>query len=247
MALPNEILITKESSKNFLYVVLNGNNKVIKQDLNSGDTIWIADPGVAPYGLTMASGKLYVTNWAGRHPETNDKEVAGVPWGLARVDNSAGGATREGSVTVIDPTSGKIIKEIVVGLHPNEITSDKSGKFVYVTNSNSDNVSVINTAKDEVTETISVRLQPGINPFFGDSPNGLCLSPDGKLLYVANGMDNALAVIKLGKSATTRASKKGSTVTGFIPTGAYPSAVSILNSGYLYVCNLEAVRLPGWV
>ena len=188
----------------------------------------------------MASGKLYVTNWAGRHPETNDKEVAGVPWGLARVDNSAGGATREGSVTVIDPVSGKIIKEVVVGLHPNEITSDKSGKFVYVTNSNSDNVTVINTSKDEVTETISVRLQPGINPYFGDSPNGLCLSPDGKLLYVANGMDNALAVIKLGKSATNRASKKVSTVTGFIPTGAYPSAISILNSGYLYVCNLEA-------
>ena len=79
MALPNEILISKESSKDYLYVVLNGNNKVIKQDLISGDTIWVADPGVAPYGLTLASGKLYVTNWAGRHPETGDKEVAGVP------------------------------------------------------------------------------------------------------------------------------------------------------------------------
>ncbi len=240
VALPNEILITRESSKNFLYVVLNGNNKVIKQDLNSGETVWETDPGVAPYGLTMSSGKLYVTNWAGRHPETYDNEVAGVPWGLARVDNQAGGATREGSVTVIDPSSGKIIKEIVVGLHPNEITGDRSGKFVYVTNSNSDNVTVINTASDMVTETITVRLQPGINPYFGDSPNGLCLSPDGKLLYVANGMDNALAVIKLGKSATEKASNKVSIVSGFIPTGAYPSAVSILNGRYLYVCNLEA-------
>ncbi len=240
MALPNEILITNESSRYFLYVVLNGNNKVIKQDLNSGDKIWETDPGVAPYGLTLASGKLYVTNWAGRHPEVNDKEVAGVPWGLARVDNSAGGATREGSVTVIDPASGNIIKEVVVGLHPNEITSDKSGKFVYVTNSNSDNITVINTSKDEVSETISVRLQPGINPYFGDSPDGLCLSPDGKFLYVANGMDNALAVIKLGKSSTIRASKKTSTVSGFIPTGAYPSSVSLLNRGYLYVCNIEA-------
>ena len=245
LALPNEILITKEASKEYLYVVLNGNNKVIKQDFITGDTIWVVDPGVAPYGLTMASGKLYVTNWAGRNPEAGDKDVAGVPWGLARVDNkTAGGATREGSVAVIDPSSGKIIKEILVGLHPNDITSDNKGKFVYVTNSNSDNVTVINTAKDEITETISVRLQPGINPFFGDSPNGLCLSPDGKLLYVANGMDNALAVIKLGKNAT-KGSKKNSRVTGFIPTGAYPSAICTINSGYLYVCNLEAegVRL----
>jgi len=33
MALPNEFLITKESSGEFLYVVLNGNNNLIKQSL----------------------------------------------------------------------------------------------------------------------------------------------------------------------------------------------------------------------
>ncbi|HKK41275.1 MAG TPA: hypothetical protein VJ963_02615, partial [Bacteroidales bacterium] len=135
LALPNEIKITKEAGKEYIYVVLNGNNKVFKQDLSNGDTIWIADPGVAPYGLVMASGKLYVTNWAGRHPEKYDKEVAGVPWGLARVDNNAGGATREGSVAVIDPENGHIIKEIIVGLHPNGIISDREGKYIYVTNS----------------------------------------------------------------------------------------------------------------
>jgi YVTN family beta-propeller protein len=245
MALPNEILITKESNEEYLYVVLNGNNKVIKQNLISGDTIWIADPGVAPYGLKIASGKLYVTNWAGRHPDTDDNNVAGVPWGLARVDNTAGGSTREGSVTVIDPASGRILKELVVGLHPNEITSDKKGKFIYVTNSNSDNVTVINTAIDEIAETISTRLQPEINPFFGDSPNGLCLSYDDKILYVANGMDNALAVIRLGKKSSARSNDTDSRVTGFIPTGAYPSAVCSYKTAYLYVCNLEAagVRL----
>lgn len=241
LALPNEILIKKESSKEYLYVVLNGNNKVIKQDFLTGDTIWVTDPGVAPYGLTMASGKLYVTNWAGRNPEADDKDIAGVPWGLARVDNIiSGGATREGSVTIIETLTGRIIKELVVGLHPNEIISDQTGKFVYVTNSNSDNITVINTSTDEISETISVRLQPEINPFFGDSPNGLCLSTDGKILYIANGMDNALAVVKLGKNATARASLPKSIVTGFIPTGAYPSSICVHNSGYLYVCNLEA-------
>ena len=56
---------------------------------------------------------------------------------------------------------------------------------------------------DEIDETISVRLQPEINPFFGDSPNGLCLSPDEKTLFVANGMDNAIAVIKLKEQRTS--------------------------------------------
>ncbi len=241
LALPNEILIEKEASKEYLYVVLNGNNKIIKQDFITGDTIWETDPGVAPYGIAMASGKLYVTNWAGRHPDADDKNVAGVPWGLARVNNiTAGGATREGSIAVIDFTTGKILKEIVAGLHPNEIVTDNDGKFVYVTNSNSDNVSVLNTSTDSITETINLRLRSGINPYFGDSPNGLGLSPNGKYLYVANGMDNALAVIKLGKNATIKASGPRSVVTGFIPTGAYPTAICALNPGYLYVCNLEA-------
>ena len=240
-ALPNEILITQEGRREFLYVVLNGNNKIIKQDLKSGDTVWVTDPGVAPYGLTMAAGKLYVTNWAGRHPLPDDKEVAGIPWSLARVNNNAGGSTREGSVTVIRPSNGRIIKELVVGLHPNEIISDKEGKYVYVTNSNSDNITVINTLTDEIDETISVRLQPDINPFFGDSPNGLCLSPDGKTLFVANGMDNALAVIKLKEKGLPADIDQYSTVEGFIPTGAYPSSVTMSDNNNLYVSNLEAV------
>jgi YVTN family beta-propeller protein len=193
----------------------------------------------------MAMGKLYVTNWAGRHPLENDKDVAGIPWGLAKVNNKAGGSTREGSVTIIDPNDGRIIKELIVGLHPNEIITGTRGRFVYVTNSNSDNVSVINTLINEVVETISVRLQPEINPFFGDSPDGLCLSADEKTLYVANGMDNALAVVALGKKSARKSRLKTSSVTGFIPTGAYPSAICLAPSGMLYVANLEAdgVRL----
>jgi YVTN family beta-propeller protein len=245
MALPNEFLITKESSGEFLYVVLNGNNNLIKQNLATGDTIWVANPGVAPYGIAIAAGKIYVTNWAGRFPDAGDKNVAGVPWGVARVDNQSGGSTREGSVAVINPENGKITREIIVGLHPNEIIANRSGKFIYVTNSNSDNVSVINTSTDIVSETINVRLQPAINQFFGDSPDGLCLSPDNKILYVANGLDNALASIKLGNRASEKGIGQSSIVSGFIPTGAYPSSINILNPGILYVCNLEAagVRL----
>jgi YVTN family beta-propeller protein len=240
-ALPNEILIKKEGRKEYLYVVLNGNNKVVKQDFKTGKIIWQSDPGVAPYGLTIAAGKIYVTNWAGRHPLADDKDVAGIPWSLARVDNkNAGGATREGSVTVIDPSNGKIIKEIVVGLHPNEIICDRAGRYVYLTNSNSDNVTVISTLTDDVDETISVRLQPEINPFFGDSPNGLCISSDENTLFVANGMDNALAVIKLKEKNLPAGEKQSSKVIGFLPTGAYPSSVTMSDRGNLYISNLEA-------
>ncbi|MZQ47874.1 MAG: beta-propeller fold lactonase family protein [Bacteroidales bacterium] len=240
IALPNEILITREAGNKYLYVVLNGNNTLVKQDFITGDTVWYTFPGVAPYGIAAAAGKVYVTNWAGRFPTDRDKAVAGVPWGLARVDNKAGGSTREGSVAVFDAETGTFLKDIIVGLHPNGIISGRKGRYIYVTNSNSDNVSVINTSRDVVTETISVRLQPDINPYFGDSPNGICLSPDEQTLYVANGMDNALAVISLGKKAGNRQGGRESTVTGFIPTGAYPSGICITPSGSVYVANLES-------
>jgi len=239
MALPNEVLVRNELGKDNLYVVLNGNNQVVKQNMQTGDTVWITNTGVAPYGICNANNKLYVTNWGGRAPDPGDKNVAGVPWGLARIDPS-NAAVREGSVSVIDPNSGKIVKEILVGLHPNEIIASQDGKFVYLTNSNSDKVSVINTAIDDVSETISTRLQEDINPYFGDSPDGLVLSKDGKTLYVANGMDNALAVIRLDKNASVSGTAKTSFIDGFIPTGAYPSSISILNDHRLFVTNLEA-------
>ncbi len=239
IALPNEVLIRNELGKEFLYVVLNGNNQLIKQDILTGDTIWITDTGVAPYGITEANDKVYITNWGGRFPEPDDKNVAGVPWGLARI-NPSNAATLEGSVSVIDPHTGKVSKEILVGLHPNEIIASQDGRFIYLTNSNSDKVSVINTSTDEVSETISTRLQEDINPYFGDSPDGLALSKDGTTLYVANGMDNALAVIRLDKKASISGTANLSFIDGYIPTGAYPSSISILDDHRLYVTNLEA-------
>ena len=49
-----------------------------------------------------------------------------------------------------------------------------------------------------------------------------------------------LQLLNLGKMQLQNRAKQPAVLTGFIPTGAYPSAVSILNPGYLYVCNLEA-------
>lgn len=238
-ALPNELLVAVEGGVPVLTVVLNGNNVVQKLDVQSGKLIWSTEVGVAPFGITQANGKLYVTNWAGSTPEASDPNVAGVPWGLAKVDPRTG-ATREGSVTVLDPVSGKKLKEIIVGLHPGDIVASADQKFVFVANANSDNVSVIGTSDDQVSETISVRLSEDKNRYFGDSPNGLGVSNDGKVLYVANGMDNALAVVRLGKLASTVSSEKSSKVKGFIPTGAYPGGVAVYRDSLLFVANIEA-------
>ncbi len=235
-ALPNELAL----NDHFLFVVLNGNNQVVKIDLRSNQPVWTTTVGVAPYGIVMANGKLYVTNWAGRQPKSGE-EVAGIPWDPAAVD-SVTGAVSNGTVTVVNPESGEILKEIAVGLHPNDIVKSPDEKFVYVANANSDNISAISTTTDKVTETISVRLVKDSRNLVGDSPNGLAVSPDGKRLFVANGMDNALAVVELGEMASQIGMLGASRVLGFIPTEAYPGAVALsINSNMLYVANIEAI------
>jgi len=239
VALPNEIEILSESSGEYLFVVLNGNNQVVKININSGEIMWEANVGVAPYGIAAANGKLYVTNWGGGVPDQSDTDVAGVPWGKAKVSPETG-SIREGSVTVLDPATGDVLNEVIVGLHPNDIVKSPDESFIYIANANSDHVSVIDTREDVVTETISVRLLGDENPFWGSSPNGLTISRNGKTLYVANGMDNALAVVTLGSNASSKSKIEESEVKGFIPTGAYPGAVCLVNEQDLFVANIEA-------
>jgi len=239
VALPNEIEIIGESSGDYLYVTLNGNNQVVKINMDNGQIEWEANVGVAPYGLVAAKGKIYVTNGGGSVPDESDTDVAGVPWGKAKVDPETG-SIREGSVTVLDPASGDVLSEIIVGLHPNDIVKSPDEKYVYIANANSDHVSVIDTREDKVTETIPVRLLGDENPFWGSSPNGLAISGNGKTLYVANGMDNALAVVGLGSNASSKSKIDESVVQGFIPTGAYPGAVCLVNGRDLFVANIEA-------
>lgn len=237
LALPNEVAINKENGTNYLYVVLNGNNQLLKININTKKTIWAVPTGVAPYGLNVSGGKVFVSNWGGKMPAKNDQqETAGVPYGSTYVDPKTG-ATAAGTLSVFGLKDGKLIKEVTVGLHPNDLVASKNSRFIFVANGNSDNVSVINTENLTVAETISVQINPGEKGFIGDTPNALFLSEDGTKLYVANGMDNAIAVVKLGKNLSPKSTGKSS-IEGFIPTEAYPGGMAIQNNT-LFVTNLE--------
>ncbi len=65
----------------------------------------------------------------------------------------------------IDLASKKVVKEIVGGNAPHGIVVSKDGSRVYVTNLLSGDVSVIDTARDEVISTIAI----------GKEPNGISL------------------------------------------------------------------------
>jgi YVTN family beta-propeller protein len=237
LALPNDLAINKENGINYLYIVLNGNNQLVKINLADNKIVWTRSTGVAPYGITIAKNKIFLTNWAGPQAiDTLKRETAGVPYGKAYIDPKTG-ATAQGTVMVMDLTKGDVIKEITVGLHPTAIVNGADEAFVYVANGNSDMVSVISTGSLQNVAAIDVKLNPGKKSYIGDSPNALAINADGTTLYVANGLDNAVAVVKLGSKASLKGTGNDE-VKGFIPTEAYPGGLAV-DGNNLFVTNLE--------
>jgi YVTN family beta-propeller protein len=235
-AIPNEIVV--DEAAGMLYAVLNGNEQVMKINLADRSIVWQkTSGGVAPFGIAMASGKLYVTNWGGPIVTDTTKVTAGVPWGEIYTDARTG-ASAIGTLTVLDPADGKLLKEVRVGLHPNAVISSRDQKHVYVSNGNSDEVTVINTRNDVVAATIPVGMFKATFKDEGSSPNGLSLNADNSILYVSNGMDNAVAVVKLGKASSTNG-KGQPIIEGYIPTESYPSGSLVLRDT-LVVANLES-------
>jgi YVTN family beta-propeller protein len=220
-------------------VVLNGNDSIQKIRVADQQKVWSCPTGVAPYGITIVKGLAYVTNWGGPTPAASTGlETAGVPWGAAYIDPQTGAVSR-GTVTIVDCSKGNLVKEINVGLHPNAIIHSSDEQYVYVANGNSDNISVINTQSNDVVDSIAVSLFQTPGTYTGSTPNALALDRLGTTLYVANGMDNAVAVVMITPKSTS-ANTLNFQLKGYIPTEAYPSAILLLGDTML-VTNLEAI------
>ena len=145
------------------------------------------------------------------------------------------------SSVVVVPLSGRGVVRSYIGVdrHPTAMTPNATGTRLFVANSNADSVSVIDTATDQEVERIDVRLAEDALP--GTSPEGMALSDDEKILFVANAHSNAVAMVELSERArggkkTEKSDAGKSKVLGFIPTGQYPSAVAFAG-GKLFIGN----------
>jgi YVTN family beta-propeller protein len=138
---------------------------------------------------------------------------------------------RDGQVLSLNPSgSFKVIK---VGGEPNRMVLSADQLRLYVANGDLDEIEVIDTTKDKVASRISV-ARPGYN-YKGSSPNSVALSPDGRRLYATLGGENAVAVIDVASQQ----------LLGRIPTGWYPSSVTVSADGKtLYVVNMKSNAGP---
>ena len=139
-----------------LWAVLTLRTTLVEIDLEGGTVRRRIPVGNAPYGVALAAGKAYVSNWAGRHPAPGEPQGPSGSGTPVRVDPLRHIAS-DGTVSVVDLQAGRELGQLPVGLHPSGIAPAPDGRFVAVANANSDTVSVIDTAQDEVVETLEVR------------------------------------------------------------------------------------------
>ncbi len=226
-AIPAGLAISRDGKR--LYVALNLSNRLAEIDTDSGEVLRMWDVGVAPYDVVLKGDKVYVSNWGGRRPRSGDLTGPAGKGTVVRVD-PVRYIANEGSVSVVSLKKNVDTKQIVVGLHSSAMALSPNKRYLVVANAGSDTLSVINTKTDKLIETIWVK--PNASELFGASPNALTFDSKGNRLYVANGTQNAIAVIEFDPGE--------SEFMGLIPVGWFPGAITYDKTRKrLYVANIK--------
>lgn len=230
--IPSGLAISGDGAR--LYVCGNLSNSLIEIDAATGATLRRVAVGVAPFDVRLVGSKAYVSNWGGRRPGAGDLTGPAGRGTSVRVDPVRHIAS-EGSVSVIDLGSMTVTKEIVTGLHASGLAVSPEHRMLICCNAAADTLSVIDTRSDEVVATIWTKSNA--SDLLSASPNAAAFDPSGQTLYVANGSQNAVAVIEFDPSEP-----RESRLAGLIPVGWYPGAVLFDDTrGTILAANIKGV------
>jgi YVTN family beta-propeller protein len=216
-----------------LYAALNGQNTVVALDPNTGAIEHTWNVGIAPRELTFVGGKLYVSDEGGRQAQAGDTTIGS--YGTQVPANGYLGTSTTGTVSVIDPANpSTAVGAIPVGLHPTAMY--RSGNALFVANTSSDTVSVIDTTTDRVVQRIETKPWPSSS--VGYEPDGIALTKDGHLL-VTLGRANAVAVYRYDGTP-----KDPVSYIGLVPTDYYPATVATVGDEVV-VTNTRGIDARG--
>jgi YVTN family beta-propeller protein len=211
-----------------VYAAVNGQNTVVAIDAATGAVTRAWAVGNAPRGLALVGSKLYVSNEGGRPAKAGDTTINS--YGAQVPASSFTGATTTGTVSVIDLANPAATPaSINVGLHPTALYAKNGALFVTDTSSN--DVSVIDTRRDKVVQTIAT--QPWPEASVGYEPNAVTLTSDGHLL-VTLGAANAIAVYRYTSP------RDPVSYIGLLPTDYFPAEVTTVG-GAVVVSNTRGI------
>jgi len=147
----------------------------------------------------------------------------------------------DGSLGHYQTDNGALLENVRIGAHPTDILwrdgapSQAEGEVpwtarLFVAAANTNNVYAVGVSAGKqlrVIETINIAMTP--RQPLGSTPSALALSADASRLYVVCSDSNAVAVVDVAGER--------SAVTGFIPTGWYPTAARAFSDGKVAVLN----------
>ncbi|MET8289606.1 alkaline phosphatase family protein [Streptomyces sp. NPDC051643] len=197
-----------------VYSAVNGQNRVVALDAATGVVQRSWTVGNAPRDMVQVGGKLYVSNEGGRPARPGETTINS--YNTQVPADPVTGATTTGTVSVIDlKKPDAAVTSINVGLHPTAMYAKKGALFV--TNTATNDVSVIRTANDKVVQTIAT--QPWPEASVGYEPDAVTLTDDGHLL-VTLGRANAVAVYRYTSP------QEPVSFVGLLPTDYFPAEIA---------------------
>ncbi|WP_446219484.1 alkaline phosphatase family protein [Micromonospora sp. IBHARD004] len=225
-ALVGEAVFSPDGST--VYSAVNGQNRVVAINAATGAIQQSWAVGNAPRDMIMVGGKLYVSNEGGRPAKPGDTTINSYNTPVPADPVTA--ATTTGTVSVIDLANpAAAVTSIDVGLHPTALYAKNGALFV--TNTATNDVSVIDTASNKVVQTIAT--QPWPEATVGYEPDAVTLTDDGHLL-VTLGRANAVAVYRY-----TTPLEPVSYV-GLLPTDYFPAEITTVGNDVL-VSNTRGI------
>jgi len=209
------------------YVAMSRDNSLAVVDASTHAIRKQVPVGIAPFAVLVSGkvGKIFVSNRGGRLPRAGDTTAP--TSGSEAVTDPNTGSSISGTVSVIDAETLSA-REIAVGLAPSGMALSPDESLLAVANGHSDTVSILNTKS---LERVDVKIPSWPEGLIGSQPVAAAFSPLGDAIYVACGGTNAIAVLKRAGSAWK--------VSGALPTGWFPSGITVVADGSLRVVNLK--------
>lgn len=106
----------------------------------------------------------------------------------------SGGYFGEGSLSILDLNTGKVLRSVSVGPDPRQVAVDERSERVFVTNDDNATVSVLDARTGTVLGALSV----------GQRPHAVTVDPSGHHAFVANTADNTISVLDAARALVQR-------------------------------------------
>ena len=225
-----------------LFVSGGTTDRLIRLSVSAEGKLGAPDPLVIPgieknrgwlAGLAISGGEAYVAVSAadrllrinlstGQVTGTLSFAAAASPYQVRSSPDGKLYVSLQGAAQVaeVDPATMQVTRTLTTGRHPNDLLV--AAERLFVSCGSDDVVDVFDRYTGTIEERVMMRPWPDAPP--GSTPHAMAIAPNGKRLYVALSDNNAVAVLDVERRAQT-------TVLGFVPTAAYPSAVATLADG----------------